>query len=519
MNAFVSKMAIRYDETITSIFFMMNHRFATGFCTILLGLLVAFPLRAASWPASSQGTDIGASLVGQTPAFEPSGLVWHAGRGTLVAVGDEGQVAELRPDGLLLNYWALGQSFDLEDVTLADRNGSIVFLADENTSSALEFDLATGSLTGRSWSFASKISELNGAGLEGLTFVPDGAHTHGTTVSGGLFYAGWQYDGDIYVFESNLSQSGEVTFIEEIHMTSGYTDLSALSYDDDTKLVYALYDGLNLLEERSPNGTLQTSYEVPGTAQEGFAIIPEGSSLATAFVAQDTGGILAFAEYPIQVVTEEVEPTPESTPEPVPESTPVDADLDGVIAELDCNDNDSTVSSFQTYYLDQDGDGYGAGDGVSLCAASAPSGYASNNSDLYDHARIEIFADGTDNDGDASVDEYNTLAENGLHPIYRSFDPADTSAYGSYILAARGMKKGDIWIQYADGSSYQYDVFARSPMKKTVVSSYKNSGYFLVTVGNLAAVVNGYTGEVLATGAKGKYPRVLQQWVSGVVGF
>ncbi len=446
-------MMIAYDGIKIHHFFLMSKRFFAFFVLTALVFSAFIPtsLRAASWPASTSGVDIGTVFVGRSPAFEPSGLVWHQGRGTLIAVGDEGQVAELKPDGTLVNYWELGSSFDLEDVTLADPNGSLVYLADENKSAALEFSLLEGALTGRSWSFSSKLAEVDGAaGMEGLAFVPDGVHPYGTTGLGGAFYAGWQYDGDIYVFAPG--EDGSATFLEEIHMTSGYTDLSALNYDFNTQLVYALYDGLNLLEERTPSGTLVNSFsDVPGPNQEGFALVLESSRAATAYVARDSGGILALSGYPVEL------PVIEPAPEPEPEPTPV--------------------------------------------------------------SPIEFADNGIDDDGDGIIDEVNTLSENGLHPTYGTYDPADTTAFGTSIVSARGVTNGKIDVRYADASVYEYDVFSKTTSRLTDALSYKGSAYLLVTLAKNVAMVNGFTGEVIATRSKPKSQKVLMNWAKTTLGF
>lgn len=244
----------------------------------------------------TNGVEIGSALMVLDPAFEISGAVYHPSRGTYIVVSDEGQIAEVSPSGSVIAEWRLGSSYDLEDVTLVSITSSVVYLADENSSSAIAFDLATGALTGKSWSFASYVYETaDGAGLEGLTFVPDGHHPFGATVSGGVFYAGWQYDGDIYVFEPNLS-TGASTYREELHLEKGLTDLSALSYDRATKILYVVYDGLARLEQRSPDGTLLSVTSLPGSNQEAFAAYsPCATAVPTVVVGEDGGGMKIYA--------------------------------------------------------------------------------------------------------------------------------------------------------------------------------------------------------------------------------
>ena len=273
--------------------------------SVLAAVLVTsvHPAYAAAFTLSLvNGTEIGTSLLAADAAFEVSGIVYHPTRKTYVVVSDEGQVAEVSATGALLHEWKLGSAYDLEDVTLIDAASSVVYLADENTSSALAFDLATGKLTGKSWSFASYIYETaDGAGLEGLTYVPDGQHPFGTTVSGGVFYAGWQQDGDIYVFEPNLS-TGASTYREELHLEKGLTDLSALSYDRTSKIVYVVYDGLDRLEQRTtkpaacwPSALLSVT-SLPGSNQEAFSAVSAcATAVPTVAVGEDGGGVKIYA--------------------------------------------------------------------------------------------------------------------------------------------------------------------------------------------------------------------------------
>jgi uncharacterized protein YjiK len=74
----------------------------------------------------------------------------------------------------------------------------------------------------------------------------------------------------------------------------------------------------------------------------------------------------------------------EPAPEPEPEPAPVDNDADGYSVENDCNDNDATVHSTISYYIDADLDGYGSTSTALICASTAPSGYSTNYSDCND---------------------------------------------------------------------------------------------------------------------------------------
>jgi hypothetical protein len=68
-----------------------------------------------------------------------------------------------------------------------------------------------------------------------------------------------------------------------------------------------------------------------------------------------------------------------------------------VANNTDCNDNDVSVHSPQTYYRDADGDGFGdPNNATSICSSTPPAGYVTNNSDC-DDTRL-LYAD-QDGDG------------------------------------------------------------------------------------------------------------------------
>jgi hypothetical protein len=56
-------------------------------------------------------------------------------------------------------------------------------------------------------------------------------------------------------------------------------------------------------------------------------------------------------------------------------------------------------------------------------------------------------------------------------------------------------------VTYADNSVYQYNVMSVKPILKTLttVTAVEDTAYLVVTLDQKAAIVNGYTGEVIAT--------------------
>src|SRR3989339_2118990 len=99
------------------------------FAFLISWLIVAPASAFSSWPASDAvGTNISAGVLVYNSGFEPSGAVWHPGRGTWLVVGDDGDLAEITSSGSVVNYWWVGG--DLEDITFIDSASSVVYLAD-----------------------------------------------------------------------------------------------------------------------------------------------------------------------------------------------------------------------------------------------------------------------------------------------------------------------------------------------------------------------------------------------------
>ncbi|QQR55336.1 SdiA-regulated domain-containing protein [Candidatus Peregrinibacteria bacterium] len=419
-------------------------------------------LNIQNWPTTSSGTDISAALMQVSSSFEPSGLAWHPGRQQLLAVGDEGELAAFNTDGSDVTLWQPGG--DLEDVTLVNSSSSLVYLADEN-GRILAYDLSTSRIT-QSWDVTEWMPPSNGNGMEGLTYA------------NGYFYAGYQADGKIYVLNLSGSQATLVRTLDVLS-GSGYTDLAALHYANET--LYAVYDSGDLLVEMDLEGNIQAIYSLPGSNQEGLALGEDGNQDGDAnfYLAQDSGGILSYDGFPVPTA-----------------STVLDEDGDGAPFENDCNDNDATVSSEQTYYLDRDADGLGSSRSALFCASTAPTGYSSNSNDTHDripNAGIEIDGDETDNDGDGLIDEVNTLAENGAHPYYSTLNVHRDGS--RKIIEYSGLENGHILVRYKDNSVYDYAALNVSSSTPTTVSLKQGTAYLIVRLGQQRVVLSGYTGQ------------------------
>jgi len=258
------------------------------FFSISLNMVYA----ADSWPGDS-GTMIADDSEGSLESgYEPSGIVYHSVLNKLVLVGDDGNVTTMDIDGDNVNIWTPGG--DLEGVAIADSTTDYVYVGIENPDSIKEFNLNSGAYTiGKQWDLTSWMASTNpNRGLEALTFVPNSAHPYedyANNDSGGLFYAGLQEDGKIYVFHINLAVGGAVTHVDTITVNASYTDISGLDYNSKTGLLYAIFDGLNILIEMNPSDkTVINTYTLPGNAQEGISVTSScPSTSANIYIAED----------------------------------------------------------------------------------------------------------------------------------------------------------------------------------------------------------------------------------------
>ncbi len=103
-----------------------------------------------------------------------------------------------------------------------------------------------------------------------------------------------------------------------------------------------------------------------------------------------------------------------------------DYDNDGVSSSSDCNDSDNSISVNQTYYRDADSDGYGSTTETVLCAATAPSGYSTNNTDCSD----------TNNAVNSNQTYYRDADEDGLGLSSSATVVCSTTAPTGYVTNA-----------------------------------------------------------------------------------
>ncbi len=405
------------------------------------------------WPASTSWATVGSAL----PAtFEPSDLAWISSTNQLLVVTDGGATASAvavlnSTDGSIENYWDIDG--DLEGVTVTGSDDSVAYIGVENPQQIKEVRLSDGS-TLKTWDLNGMVVDsVAGYGMEALTFVPNDylPTSYGNSASGGMFYAGSQYDGRIYVYDVNLSVSGSTpTLVDAFHPLSGTTDLAALFFDHERHLLYALYDGSNRLVVVDPTTSthdsvdVQTTYNMDAIAtdQEGFALRPatDGRTDTTVYVAQDSGGVLAFTGFPVPAAA--VEPEPENPPA---ENTDEPAE-ETVITDPECEQTTTTNTTTQT-----------------TTPTTTSETLTSNTG-----SAIEYTGNNIDDDGDGQVDEVNTLADNGRHPIYSQHRLRSKHYWKHAIVSIKRSGRRKIVVCFSDGSRYQYRVFQKHGTVKTI---------------------------------------------------
>lgn len=228
---------------------------------------------------------------------EPSGLVFHPGRGTLFAVGDNGDLGEFGLDGKVVKTQHLRDA-DLEGITCDPATG-LLYLIVEGEERVLEvepesFAVKREFVLERQFE-GKEIMKEGEQGIEGITFVPDAQHPEG-----GVFYIANQafeldaVEGDLsaiceVVLPLRSRKDGGTVGISR-YFIPGVIDLAGLHYDAERDLIYAISDSRNAYFELTRAGEVVRSYALPERAQEGIAVDAEG----VLYIARDSGGIVKY---------------------------------------------------------------------------------------------------------------------------------------------------------------------------------------------------------------------------------
>ncbi|MFH0818574.1 MAG: SdiA-regulated domain-containing protein [Patescibacteria group bacterium] len=239
----------------------------------------------SAWPVDS-GTNIGTHL---DSGYEPSGVLWHKDTSTLFTVWDNGYLTQLDKNGNVLHATTYVGG-DLEGITVVDSSTNYIYLLQECPARIIEYNISTWATTGKTWTLSNLPVSCGSEGAEALTYNSDTNQ----------FYVGSQYNGQIYVYNINLSSSATVSYASVIN-TPYSRDLAGLHYEAETGLIYAVFDTDNTLVEMYSDGTIVNEYELPGNAQEGIALqsaCPDNDT--SIYIAEDSGALKKYNNYPIQ---------------------------------------------------------------------------------------------------------------------------------------------------------------------------------------------------------------------------
>jgi hypothetical protein len=226
---------------------------------------------------------------------EPSGVVFHPGRGTLFAVGDEGDICEIERDGALVKQTRVRPA-DFEGITCDPATGllyvgiegeeKILELSPDDFAVRREFDIE------RVFKGA-QVLKAGGQGTEAITFLPNVRHPEGGTflvANQGFDLRATEDVSAIFEIEVPLKTSAASKASARIvrRLPLPLIDISDMYYDSTRDLVYVISDVTNTLFEMTREGKALRSYALPGDNQEGFTVDPDGFI----YIAQDSGGII-----------------------------------------------------------------------------------------------------------------------------------------------------------------------------------------------------------------------------------
>ncbi len=226
---------------------------------------------------------------------EPSGIVYHTGRGTLFVVGDEGDICEIATDGSSTKQAHIRDA-DFEGVTFDPATG-LLYVAIEGEERILEIEPESFAVLrefpiGREFE-GVEILKPGGQGVEGITFVPDPAHPEG-----GTFYLSNQgfepfpaEDPSVIVevvapLRSSSEKEAPARIVRALHV--GVPDIAGFHYDAATGHLFIVSDGANALFEIAREGDVLRGWAFPGNNQERIAFDADWN----VYIAQDSGGIL-----------------------------------------------------------------------------------------------------------------------------------------------------------------------------------------------------------------------------------
>ncbi len=237
------------------------------------------------------------------PMRELSGTTYHPQRHTIFAVGDEGDIYEIRTDGGLIRKGLLEQT-DIEGVTVHPETG-LLYAVVEGDEVILEiapqtFRVIREFKVNRNFE-GRELLKKGGMGLEAIAFIPNAFHPEG-----GTFWVGNQ--------SFSLKEGKEPSVICEVTVpllsskafsdadkiegqisrffSLPIIDISGLAYDQERQCLLVMSDTTNLLQEITLDGNVRHQYLIPGHDQEGIVI----DRMGFMYIVQENGEIIKLED-------------------------------------------------------------------------------------------------------------------------------------------------------------------------------------------------------------------------------
>jgi uncharacterized protein YjiK len=206
---------------------------------------------------------------------EPSGVAFHPRLQRLFAIGDEGSLAELDPEGKRIDSRAF--SGNLEDVTVHEPSGDLVLLLEQESQLVL-YDPAARREKKR-WRMDARAilgqapGEAN-QGFEGIAFRPERGRP-----GGGVFYLAHQRTPAMVVglsFDPGAAAGSLGAGAVVARWPLDFEDLTAVAYAPSLDRILVLSDKSDRILLLGRDGRVESEVAVPGVQQEGLAVAANG---------------------------------------------------------------------------------------------------------------------------------------------------------------------------------------------------------------------------------------------------
>ena len=281
---------------------------------VLVSVLLIFLLRQTQRFAHKQNSLTGLAPIqlphksigniAPIPMRELSGTTYHPQRQTVFAVGDEGDIYEIRTDGGLIRKGLLEQT-DIEGITVHPETG-LLYAVVEGDEVILEIAPQTFRVTRKfrvNRNFEGReLLKKGGMGLEAIAFIPNAFHPEG-----GTFWVGNQSFSlkqgkepsvicEVIVPLLSSKASSDVDKIEgqiSRFFSLSIIDISGLAYDQERQCLLVMSDTTNLLQEITLDGNVRRQYLIPGHDQEGIVI----DKMGFMYIVQENGEIIKLEDH------------------------------------------------------------------------------------------------------------------------------------------------------------------------------------------------------------------------------